>query len=483
MSWFAFQVILERVLPCELVDGAPLPLPAAVDDDGDNHNGHGGKKGGTKKEGKEGNEEDEGAGSTRRRTRLTYRINGHLAFWVTLLLLDVGWPSWTDVAVVVVRGGGGGGGAATAEEDIATATVGGGGPRGPWWWSRPGATTNATTAAATTTTTAAARSVLTFGRAPLTWLCDRHSMLAFATILCALCLTAYLYAKSFAPHDGDGGDDGEGKGDGARRRRPPLLAAGGNSGNRVYDFFMGRELNPRSLGGTFDWKEFCELRPGLIGWMVLNLAMLAKQRERLGYVTGSMILVNIFQGSYVWDALYQERAILTTMDITTDGFGYMLVFGDLAWVPYTYGLQARYLVDHDPLLPWQALVAIVGVNALGYAVFRGANSQKDAFRRDPDSPDVRHLSYLRTTRGTRLLTGGWWGLARKINYTGDWIMGLSWCMLCGFDSIVPYFYAVYFAVLLVHRSIRDDRLCREKYGDDWDRYRSMVPYRFIPGIV
>ena len=39
---------------------------------------------------------------------------------------------------------------------------------------------------------------------------------------------------------------------------------------------------------------------------------------------------------YVWDALYFERAILTTMDITTDGFGFMLAFGDLAWVPFTY---------------------------------------------------------------------------------------------------------------------------------------------------
>ena len=29
------------------------------------------------------------------------------------------------------------------------------------------------------------------------------------------------------------------------------------------------------------------------------------------------------------------------MDITTDGFGYMLAFGDLAWVPFTYSLQAR----------------------------------------------------------------------------------------------------------------------------------------------
>ena len=31
----------------------------------------------------------------------------------------------------------------------------------------------------------------------------------------------------------------------------------------------GRELNPRI--GTLDLKEFCELRPGLIGWFVLNM--------------------------------------------------------------------------------------------------------------------------------------------------------------------------------------------------------------------
>jgi hypothetical protein len=30
-----------------------------------------------------------------------------------------------------------------------------------------------------------------------------------------------------------------------------------------------RELNPRV--GNFDLKVFCELRPGLIGWMVLNM--------------------------------------------------------------------------------------------------------------------------------------------------------------------------------------------------------------------
>ena len=63
-------------------------------------------------------------------------------------------------------------------------------------------------------------------------------------------------------------------------------------------------------------------------------------------MTTAMLLVCAFHALYVWDALWSEKAILTTMDITTDGFGFMLTFGDLTWVPFTYSLQARYLVDH-----------------------------------------------------------------------------------------------------------------------------------------
>ena len=31
-------------------------------------------------------------------------------------------------------------------------------------------------------------------------------------------------------------------------------------------------------------------------------------------------------------------------DVTTDGFGFMLAFGDLVWVPFTYSLQTRYIL-------------------------------------------------------------------------------------------------------------------------------------------
>ena len=42
----------------------------------------------------------------------------------------------------------------------------------------------------------------------------------------------------------------------------------------MYDFFLGRELNPRV--GPIDLKFFCELRPGLIGWVLLDLCFIAQ---------------------------------------------------------------------------------------------------------------------------------------------------------------------------------------------------------------
>jgi delta14-sterol reductase len=52
----------------------------------------------------------------------------------------------------------------------------------------------------------------------------------------------------------------------------------------------------------------------------------------------------------------------------------------------------------------------------------------------------------------------------------------------GFASPVPFFYAVYFGVLLIHRQIRDDHKCRLKYRGHWEQYCAAVPYRIIPYI-
>jgi Delta14-sterol reductase len=253
------------------------------------------------------------------------------------------------------------------------------------------------------------------------------------------------------------------------------------SGNVIFDYFMGVSLNPRVK--DFDFKFFCESRPGLIAWVLINFSLAAKQVQLHGTVTTPMILVCAFHFLYIADYFWHEEAILSTWDIRHERFGWMLCWGDLVWVPFTYTLQAYYLVEHAHELPPWGTGAIVALNLVGYYLFRSANLQKHRFRNDPKALIWgKPPQYITTAAGTRLLTSGWWGVARHVNYLGDLMMGLAWCLPCLFDSIVPYFYIIYFLVLLIHRERRDNGQCLRKYGASWEEYCARVSYRILPGV-
>uniref|UniRef100_A0A673WXB9 Delta(14)-sterol reductase LBR n=1 Tax=Salmo trutta TaxID=8032 RepID=A0A673WXB9_SALTR len=297
----------------------------------------------------------------------------------------------------------------------------------------------------------------------LSYIHSHFLQLAVSSLLFSVLFSVYLYVRSrWAPQD--------------------QLAPGGNSGSVIYDFCMGSELNPRIKG--FDLKYFCELRPGLMGWLVINAAMaLAEMKlHNLDYPSPAMILVNCFHLFYVLDAYWHEEAVLGYMDTTHAGFGFMLVFGDLMWVPFTFSLQSYYLVHHPNHLSLTWIVGIVTLNVIGFCVFRKANSQKNAFRRNPSDPTLSHLKTIPTATGKSLLVSGLWGLVRHPNYLGDLIMALAWSLPCGFTHILPYFYVIYLTILLVHREARDEAQCRRKYGSAWDDYCREVRYRIIPRV-
>jgi len=253
------------------------------------------------------------------------------------------------------------------------------------------------------------------------------------------------------------------------------------TGRPFYDYFMGTALNPRI--GSLDLKLFCEARPGMVFWMLMNLSMAAKQYELHGTVTVPMILVVGFQSIYLIDYFIHEEAVLTTWDIKHEKFGWMLCWGDLVWLPFTYTLQAQYLVNHTHDLPAWGIAAIVALNLCGYTIFRGANIQKHYFRRNPNRAVWgRPAEYIKTAKGSLLLTSGWWGFSRHMNYFGDLMIALSWCLPTAFGSPLPYFHIVYFTILLLHRERRDDAMCLAKYGKDWLHYRARVPWRIVPGV-
>ena len=70
------------------------------------------------------------------------------------------------------------------------------------------------------------------------------------------------------------------------------------------------------------------------------------------------------------------------------------------------------------------------------------------------------------TVGGKLLISGFWGIGRHMNYTGDLIMALAYCLPCGYQ-LGAYTYAIYLVVLLTHRAYRDDTKCSEKYTKLW----------------
>lgn len=80
-----------------------------------------------------------------------------------------------------------------------------------------------------------------------------------------------------------------------------------------YDFFMGRELNPRL--GPLDLKFFCEMRPGLIGWTLINW-IFVHEAYVASRLTPALVLVAAFQTLYVADALFYEVCSSVLQPIT-----------------------------------------------------------------------------------------------------------------------------------------------------------------------
>jgi hypothetical protein len=113
-------------------------------------------------------------------------------------------------------------------------------------------------------------------------------------------------------------------------------------------------------------------------------------------LTSQPVIVTISQGIYILDALWMEPAILTTIDIINDGFGFMLSFGDLVWVPFSYSIQARYLSVHPVILGPTYVLAILGIQGLGY--YAAPTTRRTASAPTPTTPRSRTSSTSRPPR-------------------------------------------------------------------------------------
>ena len=252
--------------------------------------------------------------------------------------------------------------------------------------------------------------------------------------------------------------------------------AGGVAPGFWRGYFYGFDAGPVCFG--LDLKLF-SYRPSLIGLSILNASFAVAQWEAYGQITLAMALYQALTFFYVLSSFQFEHGVIHMWDMISERFGWMLVWGDYVLVPFFYCLPGWWLVHApEPLSP-AAAVAIAVLFAFGFWLFRGANEQKYHFKRDPD---ITIWGQPARALDGRLLVSGFWGIGRHLNYTGEICVYLAFALTAGFASWGPYLLPAWLAGLLWHRSLRDERRCRAKYGELWERYTQQARFSMLPFI-
>lgn len=272
-------------------------------------------------------------------------------------------------------------------------------------------------------------------------------------------------------------------------RRPSSTDAG-TSGNPVFDFFWGVELHPEALGVSL--KQYVNCRLAMMGWSVIVLACAARQVEVSGGVSRAMVVSTALQLVYVLKFFRWETGYFATLDVMHDRFGFYIVWGVMAWLPCLYTLVSQTLVRAPGDVSLPVAVALLALGLLAIAANYAADAERQRVRetggdttvwgKPPEIIVARYVTLDGRERESILLCSGFWGVARHFHYALEIALALAWTLPAGFSRALPYTYVAFLTALLVDRAGRDDRRCRAKYGEAWDRYCARVPWKIVPFI-
>ncbi len=250
------------------------------------------------------------------------------------------------------------------------------------------------------------------------------------------------------------------------------------------DFYLGRLENPQLWGGRIDAKMWLYL----IGAILLELNVLSftyyhiktfESNINIGIIV-SAILITYF----IIDYLTFEEVHLYTYDLFAERVGFKLGWGCITFYPYFYSIGIWSTADlPSPNTPTWLLAIYVIIFFSGWSLARGANMQKYFFKKNPNQSFLGIKPETISDGNKTLLVNGFWGVSRHVNYLGEILMATGIILCVGYPThLAPWFYPIYYVVLLFPRQMDDDKRCEEKYGPLWNQYTAKVKYKIIPFI-
>lgn len=270
----------------------------------------------------------------------------------------------------------------------------------------------------------------------------------------------------------------------------PSSTDSGTTGNLIFDYYWGTELYPLFWGCNL--KMFINCRLGMMSWGLILLSYAAKQYELFG-LSNSMLIAVGLQFIYLSKFYLWETGYLASLDIMHDRAGFYICWGCLVWVPCVYTSPTMYLVLHPNHLSLLFAVLIASLGTLSILANYFADRQRQLVRatagqcliwgREPRIMLAEYTTEQGVKKQNILLSSGWWGIARHFHYLPEIAGAFFWSVPALFLSPIPYFYVVFLSLLLLDRAFRDDARCAKKYGEYWERYCDLVPYKIIPYLI
>ena len=274
-------------------------------------------------------------------------------------------------------------------------------------------------------------------------------------------------------------------------RFAPSSTDSGYTGNFIFDYYWGTELYPRILG--WDVKQFTNCRFGMTGWAVAVTSFAFAQAHIYGKADPSIIISAALIVIYLFKFFIWEAGYMRSMDIIVDRAGFYICWGCLVWVPAVYTSPVMFMVLHPVGLPvWiAALIFIAGLSSIfiNYwadrqrQVVRSTNGETTIWGEEPVLIHAHYETETGEKKKNLLLASGFWGISSHFHYVPEIMAAFFWSCATGFSYFAPFFYVIFLCVLLTHRAFRDEAKCSKKYGEHWDEYRKLVPYKIIPGVI
>jgi delta24(24(1))-sterol reductase len=125
----------------------------------------------------------------------------------------------------------------------------------------------------------------------------------------------------------------------------------------------------------------------------LTASAAAKQYATYGTVSTPMIFMLVAHGLYTNACMKGEECIPTTWDIFYEKWGWMLIFWNLAGVPFVYCFNAMYLAQRPPFEHSTAYtIFCFSLLLVAYYVWDTSQSQRNRFRMQVRGTYVNRLS-------------------------------------------------------------------------------------------